>query len=184
MKRPIKGLLVGALLATGLGHARVTYAHGTAIEVMQSAVAVKATFDDGAPMAEAQVLVYSPDDPATPWQTGKTDAEGTYLFAPAAEMPGDWEVTVRKAGHGGTTTFAVNSAGAAVSAVADSAAAPVQKWISMAAIVWGFVGTALFFARKAAPAVAPAEPLAASTSSSTRKAADPVTVSSSSGGQP
>jgi len=152
-RRAVKGLVVGALLSTGLGYARVVQAHGSAIEVTPNAVAINATFDDGTPMADAQVVVFSPNDPKTPWKKGQTDAAGQYLFAPASDMPGAWEVVVRTAGHGGTTTFAVDASGTSVvapSAAATTAAMP--KWLSMAAVVWGFVGTALFFSRRTPPA--------------------------------
>ncbi|MEM6598060.1 MAG: carboxypeptidase regulatory-like domain-containing protein [Cyanobacteria bacterium P01_C01_bin.69] len=180
LSRSGKGVLLGMLLAAGLSQARVANAHGTDIEVSQSAVAVKATFDDGTPMADAQVLVYSPEDLATPWQKGQTDASGTYLFAPDAKTPGAWEVTVRKAGHGGTTTFVVDAAGVSAGAASTvGAASPTQKWVSMAAVVWGFVGTALFFSRRSS-----ARQPSVNASESVRSAvADPVSVGSPSGGQ-
>lgn len=149
-RNPVNGLVLGALLAVGLGHTQAAYAHGTAVEVTQTAVAVKAAFDDGEPMVDAQVLVYSPGDLETPWRKGTTDSEGMFLFAPDAEMPGAWEVTVRKAGHGETTTFLIDESGAA-EGVGSSPTSPVQKWLSIAAAVWGFVGTALFFSRKPGP---------------------------------
>ena len=73
-----------------------------------------------------------------------------FLFAPDAEMTGAWEVTVRKAGHGETTTFLIDESGAA-DGVGISPTSPAQKWLSIAAAVWGFVGTALFFSRKPGP---------------------------------
>ena len=190
----VNGLVFGALLAVGLGHAPAASAHGTVVEVTQTAVAGTATFDNGEPMTDAQVLVYSPGNLETPWQKGQTDAEGRYLFAPEAGTPGAWEVTVRKAGHGGTTTFAVGSAEAAVATSTPTvkASTPVQKWLSMAAIVWGFVGTALFFSRRSStetPALDPTvlpQPVSnqpVSNQPVSRTAADPVSVSGSSGGQ-
>lgn len=176
LRRPVNGFLLGTLLAVGVGSARPAQAHGTAIEVTQAAVEIKATFDNGEPMADAQVLIYSPSDLETPWKKGQTDTEGLYLFAPDADTPGAWEVTVRKAGHGGTTTFAVD--GTALSGSAGFAGAPpVQKWVSMAAIIWGFVGTALFFSRKA-PATQ-----TVSDSAEQIKSTEPVSVGSVSGGQ-
>ncbi len=142
-------------------------AHGALIEATQTAVTIKATFDNGEPMAAAQVLIYSPSDPKTPWIEGQTDEKGYFLFSPEGASAGQWEATVRQAGHGGTTTFAVegtegladSASGAGASRATSGAgtsgalprptsAPPLQRWISMAAIIWGFVGTALFFARK------------------------------------
>ncbi len=183
LRQSAKELLVGALLAVGLSHGRAAYAHGTAIEVLPTAVEIRATFDDGEPMPNAQVLIYSPSDPETPWQKGETDAEGKYLFAPEAENPGDWEVTVRKAGHGGTTTFAVDNEGVqSITGAGNVADAPaVQKWVSMAAIIWGFVGTALFFSRKAS--TGSPSPAQTSTQGVGSAASEKVPVSSSPGGQ-
>ncbi|MGB7487272.1 MAG: carboxypeptidase regulatory-like domain-containing protein [Phormidesmis sp.] len=138
-------------------------AHGAVVEATQTAVAIKATFDNGEPMAAAQVLIYAPSDPQTPWTKGQTDEKGYFVFDPAeqdagqdaAPTAGQWEVTVRQAGHGGTTTFAVGDAVGSAGSVSTSSAlpgnpsaAPMQRWISMAAVIWGFVGTALFFSRK------------------------------------
>ncbi|MGB3573320.1 MAG: carboxypeptidase regulatory-like domain-containing protein [Phormidesmis sp.] len=146
-------------------------AHGAVIEATQTAVAIKATFDNGDPMANAQVLIYSPSDPKTPWAKGQTDEKGYFVFDPteqnadqsagqgtdqsAEPTAGQWEATVRQAGHGGTTTFAVGDAADSPSSISASSAlqrnpsaAPMQRWISMAAVIWGFVGTALFFSRK------------------------------------
>lgn len=113
-------------------------------------------------MSEAQVIIYSPAETNTAWKTGKTDESGQFFFTPDTSQPGVWEVIVRKAGHGQTTTFSVgDSAGSGTtdgsgltSAIARNSAnrtpaAPSdvagQKWITIAAVVWGFIGTALFF---------------------------------------
>ncbi|MEO0769186.1 MAG: carboxypeptidase-like regulatory domain-containing protein [Cyanobacteria bacterium J06649_4] len=128
------------------GSAQMARAHGANIEVNPASVEIKATFDTGEPMAEAQVLIYSPSTLSTPWSSGETDNTGRFVFTPDAAEPGTWEVTVRKAGHGHTTAFEI---GEDASASSPSSTAPTaQRWISMAAIVWGFVGTALFFSSR------------------------------------
>ncbi|MEM6450024.1 MAG: carboxypeptidase-like regulatory domain-containing protein [Cyanobacteria bacterium P01_D01_bin.105] len=121
-------------------------AHGAQIEVLQHpAIEIVATFDTGAPMANAQVAVYAPNALETPWKTGRTDNEGRFSFMPDV-AEGTWEVTVRKAGHGQTTTFALS---AASDARAPDANVPApRQWLSMAAVVWGFIGTALYFTKK------------------------------------
>ena len=100
---------------------------------------------------------------------------------------------MRKAGHGGTTTFVVDAAGVSAGAASTvGAASPTQKWVSMAAVVWGFVGTALFFSRRSStetPALDPTvlpQPVSnqpVSNQPVSRTAADPVSVGSPSGGQ-
>ena len=145
-------------------------AHGSNITVTQQAVEIQATFEDGSPMATAQVRVYAPNRPETPLLNGTTDKQGKFWFTPNAE--GNWEVTVRQAGHGQTTTFVVEAATASSTAEAEKplsssnrssrdlfqqASSPtgaaqsdtMQQWLSVAAVVWGFIGTALFFKSRA-----------------------------------
>lgn len=107
-------------------------------------------------MAEAQVQVYSPEDPQTPVFTGITDEAGQFVFVP--DQPGDWEVSVRQAGHGDIAVIPVDTGGiegndtetgvTIAEDFSDSAALnPLQRTIIAASVTWGFVGTALFFWR-------------------------------------
>ena len=137
-------LLLGLLLGYG---AQKANAHGALVEVRSDAVEVNAVFEDGQPMANAQVVIYAPDNLQTPWAKGETDAAGQFRFEPDVENVGTWEVTVRQAGHGGTTAFEVGESGYASSSV-SSVRSPMQKWGTIAAVIWGFVGTALFFSAK------------------------------------
>ncbi|MEL7353716.1 MAG: carboxypeptidase-like regulatory domain-containing protein [Cyanobacteria bacterium P01_A01_bin.116] len=147
---PVKRLVVGLTAALWVHSATPTQAHGAKIEVLPQAVEIIATFDTGEPMDNAQVAVYAPDTPETPWRTGQTDSEGRFSFTPDTGVAGGlWEVTVRKAGHGQTTSFSLGENEAALASEASTTQLTVQKWISMAAIIWGFIGTALFFSNKA-----------------------------------
>lgn len=136
-------------------------AHGTEIEYRQvQAVQIDATYAGGQPMANAQVTVYAPDDPSTPWMTGMTDEQGRFSFTPEPSQSGNWEVKVRQAGHGDIVTIPIQSASA--EEAANPTATPQMAWLSGnqgnytstvqktllgIAGVWGFFGTALFFAR-------------------------------------
>ncbi len=63
------------------------------------AVAVRAFFADGEPLAYAQYEVYAPADPAIPHQKGRTDRSGWLAFVP--DVAGSWRVKVADAtGHG------------------------------------------------------------------------------------
>lgn len=147
------------------------FAHGVAIEYQPTqAYRIQAAYDTGAPMVNAQVAIYAPDDPAKPWLTGTTDGQGQFMFSPST--PGNWEVQVRQAGHGDILVIPVSDsqAGAAgdtaTNAAEDTAKntaedtggtnavtssshsyTPLQKGLMMGAVVWGCVGTALFFAK-------------------------------------
>ncbi|VEP13597.1 conserved exported hypothetical protein [Hyella patelloides LEGE 07179] len=142
------------------GFAQPVYAHGARIDYQQtSAIVIRATYDDGTPMAKAQAVVYAPDDPSTPWLKGMTDESGKFTFVPDAELSGNWDVKVRQAGHGdlvsipleqdaiaeSSTTATMNSSMSATDIVSYS---PGQKLLMAISGVWGFIGTALFFYRK------------------------------------
>jgi nickel transport protein len=142
-------------------------AHGVGITYQATeAIELQASYDSGEPMAEAQVSVYSPEDPSTPWLTGAADESGRFVFAPDPSIPGNWEVQVRQAGHGEILNIPIGgaegvlgaNAGAAetdgepnsqiVSGIGDNLSIP-QKGLMAVSVIWGFVGTALFFlARK------------------------------------
>ncbi|MBD1917023.1 carboxypeptidase regulatory-like domain-containing protein [Phormidium sp. FACHB-322] len=149
------------------GWALPAIAHGVTVEHRQvSSVEINAQFETGEPMANAQVLVYAPNQLAEPWQQGTTDDQGRFSFTPDADQPGSWEVMVRQAGHGVVTIIPVeapspeNSAsdpgsdpGAEAEADPNSlispstGLSPVQQGITIGSVIWGFIGTALFFAR-------------------------------------
>lgn len=138
-------------------------AHGVTVEHRQvSSVEISAQFETGEPMANAQVLVYAPDQPAEPWQQGTTNDQGRFSFTPDQTQPGSWEVMVRQAGHGVVTTIPVENSspenstsdpGTEAEAEPNSlispstGLSPVQQGITIGSVIWGFIGTALFFAR-------------------------------------
>lgn len=163
------------LLALWLSWMPRALAHGSTIQFRKTeAIEIQARYDSGAPMREAQVTVYAPGDPSTPWLQGVTDQEGRFTFTPDFEQPGHWDVKVRQAGHGDIVSIPVGEVAAAtvaaedaVAGPADAAAAPeaaaekvaraqwagraytpLQKWTMGAVGIWGFVGTALFFTRR------------------------------------
>lgn len=157
-------LTLTVALTLGLaGWAVPAIAHGVTVEHRQvSSVEIEARFETGEPMANAQVLVYAPGNPTEPWQQGNTDDQGRFKFAPDAAQPGNWEVMVRQAGHGVLTTIPVAESAAASPAPDPGAEAevssnslispntglsPVQRGVTIGAVIWGFIGTALFFAR-------------------------------------
>ena len=123
-------------------------AHGAHIQAQTTnAVEIQAAYDSGEPMAEATVQVFAPDDPQTPVFTGMTDESGMYVFVPT--QPGDWEVSVRQAGHGDITVIPVQEGSVIASSFAnDGGLNWGQRVVVAGAITWGCVGTALFFGRR------------------------------------
>lgn len=150
-----------------LGWAVPVFAHGVLLDHQPvSGIEIQARYDNGDPMGAAQVNVYAPDNPREPWLTGTTDDDGRFVFTPDASSPGNWEVMVRQAGHGAMIAVPVGETQGdktqgetdapdpgATGETAPAASTPevrvsgVPLWVSMAAVVWGFVGTALFFSR-------------------------------------
>ncbi|MFC2045315.1 carboxypeptidase regulatory-like domain-containing protein [Chloroflexota bacterium] len=122
-------------------------AHGANIEYTSNIeVEIEANYDNGEPMAGGQVVVYAPDDAATPWVTGVCDDEGRFSFTPDTSKPGVWDVQVRLAGHGdivhipiGESTSATDSSGGY---------STLQIALMSACVIWGSVGTALYFSRR------------------------------------
>jgi len=167
-------LAVGLALV-GTSWAGLALAHGVEVEHRRvSSVEVQARFETGEPMANAQVLVYAPNDPSAIWQQGTTDDQGRFNFVPDETLTGNWEVMVRQAGHGAIATVPVAGGQPAASdsegdaeiasegnsapgaeAESDSNSlispsttlSPVQRGITIGSVIWGFIGTALFFNR-------------------------------------
>ena len=143
MKWKLVLLLTPLLILSLAGRA---LAHGAKIEyTISMAIEIRATYDTGAPMAGGQVAVYAPDDPATPWLTGVCDEDGRFTFTPDASKPGTWDVQVRQAGHGDMVHIPI---GEGVTMTGATGYTSPQIVLMGACVVWGFVGTALFFSSK------------------------------------
>jgi nickel transport protein len=146
LRSGIQILGLGAIAIGGLPMAAL--AHGAHIQARTAtAMEIQARYDSGEPMAEASVQVFAPDDPQTPVYTGLTDTEGKFVFVPTA--PGNWEVSVRQAGHGDIAVVPVESEGAIASTFTNDAGLTLlQRGVVAGAVTWGCVGTALYFVRR------------------------------------
>ncbi|MEB3213108.1 MAG: hypothetical protein VKL39_17285, partial [Leptolyngbyaceae bacterium] len=129
-------------------------AHGSQIDYREvPAVEIQANYDTGEPFANAQVSVFAPDDPAEPWLTGTTDDQGRFTFTPDRAIAGNWDVQVRQAGHGDIVSIPLGTASGSSTVAstgfgASQATSPLQKLVMVASVVWGCVGTALFFSAR------------------------------------
>jgi len=131
-----------------LGLSGTASAHGAKIDyTVNIAVEIRAAYDTGQPMAGGQIAVYAPDDPSTPWLTGVCDEEGRFAFTPDPSRPGTWDVQVRQAGHGDMVHIPI---GEGMTASGGTGFTPLQIVLMGACVVWGFVGTALYFSRRRA----------------------------------
>ncbi len=128
--------------------AEVALGHGVELSVApHESIEVNAAYEAGEPMAGAQVAVFAPGEPAEPWLRGSVDEEGRFFFVPDSDRPGTWEVQVRQAGHGGIVRIEVEPAG--VVEVTGGGLTPLQKALMAACVLWGSIGTALYFKRRA-----------------------------------
>jgi len=144
MKRILMALAVICFLLAGA--ATTAFAHGVEITYNStSAIQVTARYDTGEPISEGEVIIYAPNDPARPWATGKCDENGVFTFTPDPALQGTWSVQVRKAGHGGVVHIPLE--GNAVQA-GGTGFSTGQIVLMSACVIWGFVGTALFFSRR------------------------------------
>jgi len=145
-------------LILSLFNASPVLAHGASIEHRKtSAIEIRATYDGGEPMGNAQVTVYAPNDPTTPWLQGTTREDGTFVFIPETGITGNWDVKVRQSGHGDLVSIPVEDTTTASPSEAEATPnpnnwqggnyTPLQKAMMAALGIWGFVGTALFFTR-------------------------------------
>ena len=125
------------------------YAHGAGIEYTSSTeIEIVAKYDTGEPMGGAQVVVYAPDDPSTPWLTGVCDDEGRFTFVPDSTKTGTWDVQVRRAGHGDMVHIPVG--GGAIATASCGGYSVLQIVLMAVCVVWGIAGTALYFSRRKA----------------------------------
>ncbi len=135
----IIGLLVVWPTALASAHGvEITYRSANAIELT-------AMYDTGEPFSEGEVSIYAPGDPAKPWATGKCDENGRFTFTPDPTLQGTWDVQVRRAGHGAMVHIPIESS--AVQSV-STGFSTLQIVIMSVCVVWGLVGTALYFSRR------------------------------------
>jgi len=161
-------LTLVTISGSGLSGAGRALAHGVMITSQTTpGIEIQAQYDSGVPMAQAQVAIYAPDAPNTPWLRGRTDDQGRFRFAPDPAQPGNWKVNVRQAGHGSSLTIALPPPGEIpnpgeipeeqnqapiqqdpLTPTQPIRYNPLQRLILVAAVLWGFVGTTLFFVRR------------------------------------
>lgn len=135
-------------------------AHGVKISPeINQAISIQAKYDSDLPMNKAEVIVYAPNDLAKPWLKGTTDSQGYFMFIPDSNLVGNWQIKVRQAGHGDVINIPYSPLPDNIQAQSfglndhksNHHYQQLQKPLMIASIVWGCVGTALFFARSKSP---------------------------------
>ncbi len=128
-----------ACLVTGVS------GHGTGYTILSaSGVRIRAFYDSGDPMALATVLVFPPGR-TEPAQTVEADSGGVFTLYPS--HTGIWTLQVRDGtGHGMRINLDINEKLHIDSPVQPPEINIVQKLVMAACVVWGFIGTAFYFA--------------------------------------
>ncbi len=146
-KRPLPVTLL-ILTAILLLTSAPVLAHGAQVmwDFHEDSVHISAAFDNGVPMSDAQVTVFSGAAPTEPYLRGLTDENGVFVFKPDLHLSLNWDVQVRKAGHGDIVHFSMMQTSEVI--IEERAFTTLQIIIMSVSVVWGFIGTALFFASK------------------------------------
>jgi nickel transport protein len=119
-------------------------AHGIQVNYQTTqAIRIQAAYDTGEPMIDAQVSVYAPNNLQTPWRQGQTDGLGHFSFSPDPTLTGNWEVKVGQAGHGDILVIPIGT-----EVATQPTKSLLQKLLITGSVIWGCVGTALFFSRR------------------------------------
>ncbi|MCM1984276.1 carboxypeptidase regulatory-like domain-containing protein [Lyngbya confervoides] len=140
-------LILGLIGLSTAAVSPAVQAHGAKLQTRtRLTVEVQATYDSGDPMKAAQVQVYSPQNPDSPYLKGTTDSQGVYRFVPPES--GNWEVAVRQAGHGDITVIPVDLETSTVVDPSTDQLIVWQRMIIIGSVIWGCVGTALYFRRR------------------------------------
>ena len=124
----------------------ILYAHGTKYEIYKDGVVgVKVMFHSGNPMIKARALIFRPGE-AEFCNELTSDRNGIICFAP--DKPGLWIIQVRdKTGHGMRINLKVDESMTASPKQqgAVTGLSLLQKIVMTACLLWGLVGTALYF---------------------------------------
>jgi len=122
------------------------FAHGSNIKVTEHITyELYGKFEDGQVMKNAQITIFSPEDPKTPHTVATANEEGKYFFIPDPEIQGEWTIQFRTAGHG--DMIAIDSSKGA--ADTSPTIGLLQRIVVGLSVLWGFVGTSLYFKGRA-----------------------------------
>lgn len=126
-------------------------AHEVHHEVVRGkAIAVRAFFGGGEPLAYTEYEIFPPKDPKIPHQKGRTDRSGYLSFVPDAS--GKWRVRViEKGGHGLDVEIDASPAASAATGDGDNPGVWARPILGVGIIAAIFAG--LYFAgrRRKAP---------------------------------
>ncbi|MCP4134405.1 MAG: hypothetical protein GY754_25760 [bacterium] len=124
------------------------YSHGLSHKIIKGGFGIQALYSDGSPMSDSEVTVVAPGSVITrPFITGITDKKGNFFFLP--DQKGKWKIIVDDGmGHRLDSGIAISETMEAVPLPGGGSLNMLQKIIMAICVVWGAIGTALYFYRK------------------------------------
>lgn len=103
-------------------------------------------YSDGEMMSYAPYKIFLPDGESV-FQNGLTDKNGMVIFSP--DSPGEWRVQANDdLGHGARVMVNVGVGNMKPTGVAVGSLSALQKVLMALCVVWGAIGTALFYRRR------------------------------------
>ncbi len=138
----INGVFLFWLLGTG-----TVFPHETHHSVrMGKAVIIAAEHEHDDPMSFAAYKIYAPGGGTTEFQNGRTDSNGRLAFVP--NVPGEWRVKIGDGmGHGADVAVKVTPE-MTIQETVQGGLHVWQKILMAASVVWGALGTALYFRKR------------------------------------
>ena len=124
------------------------YSHGTKYEIVKSGrIGIKAMYDTGEAMSDADVLIFPPDA-TTSSSKEKSDSQGVFYFTP--DKAGTWILQVRdRSGHGMRINLQIDESLSLKGEGRGGAGLNIaQKILMVICVIWGAAGTALYFKGK------------------------------------
>ncbi len=82
---------------------------------------LRSTMGSTEPLKGAKVTVFAPDQSFRPYATGVTDSQGRFSFQPNEAITGDWEISIKRAGHADIIRVPVTEEGIDEDSVAQGA---------------------------------------------------------------
>lgn len=101
------GLSANIRAQTSSGETATYTADNVPAGAQVTAIEVVGVYSTGEPMSGAQVKIFAPGDPSTPWQTGTLDEQGRYTFTPDLSKRGRWTVRVEETEHSSFINIAI-----------------------------------------------------------------------------
>ncbi len=145
----MRNIIIIIILMIPIISASKVFAHGSKYELIKTGIGIKALYHDDSPMSDSDVEVFSPVDNQKKDSTGNTDEYGRFYFFP--DKTGKWRIKVSDGmGHAVEALLDVKEGMVLEDKPGNSHGgfSTEQLIIMVLCVVWGFIGTGLYFKRK------------------------------------